>query len=459
MQARYLFLLRFIIAITDLTIIISSFFVGFYLTFDNINEVGKAVFNHTLFTSIIIWFLTTSLLGLYTGKSLKLEHVYSASWKSLILHFFLFACYLSISNNFEFPKFFISVFYTLVVLGLLLSRFLGTAFESIIKRNFNVKKSVAILGNNKGGMRLANYFEDQKDVNFVGFLGNENFYVDPSGALIKTAEKQFRAAANSKINEVFVSLAPEQMGDVSYLLKEAEQHCIRLKFVPDFSNQFDSFNMDHMDSFPILTARVEPLQEMKNSFKKRFFDVIFSSLVIVFILSWLYPILAIIIKLLSSGPVLYKQLRSGRDNKPFYCYKFRSMYTTSNDEKVQAVRNDNRITAIGRFMRKTSLDEFPQFINVLLGNMSVSGPRPHMLEHTEKYCKIIDQYMVRQFLKPGITGWAQIKGFRGETKETYLMEKRVEHDIWYMEHWSTMLDVRIIFMTVINVILGEENAY
>ena len=126
---------------------------------------------------------------------------------------------------------------------------------------------------------------------------------------------------------------------------------------------------------------------------------------------------------------------------------------------VQASRNDNRITPIGRFMRRTSMDELPQFFNVLWGHMSVVGPRPHMLSHTEEYSKLIDKYMVRQFLKPGISGWAQVNGFRGETKEQWLMEKRVEHDIWYMENWSAMLDIRIVFMTIINIFRGEENAY
>ena len=127
--------------------------------------------------------------------------------------------------------------------------------------------------------------------------------------------------------------------------------------------------------------------------------------------------------------------------------------------KKQATRNDDRITPIGKFMRRTSLDELPQFFNVLLGHMSVIGPRPHMLSHTEQYRALIDKYMVRQFLKPGISGWAQVNGFRGETNEQWLMEKRVEHDIWYMENWSAMLDIRIIFMTVINIFRGEENAY
>ena len=135
------------------------------------------------------------------------------------------------------------------------------------------------------------------------------------------------------------------------------------------------------------------------------------------------------------------------------------MTVNKDSNLVQATKNDSRVTSVGRVLRKTSLDEFPQFFNVLLGNMSIVGPRPHMLKHTEEYSALVDKYMVRQFMKPGITGWAQVNGYRGETSETIMMEKRVEHDIWYMENWSLMLDIKIIFMTIISIFKGEPAAY
>jgi lipopolysaccharide/colanic/teichoic acid biosynthesis glycosyltransferase len=187
--------------------------------------------------------------------------------------------------------------------------------------------------------------------------------------------------------------------------------------------------------------------------------MIVSGLVIVFILSWLVPIIAILIRIGSKGPIFFKQLRSGKNNQPFWCYKFRSMRIDNPNDAVQASKGDKRVTKIGAFLRKTSLDEFPQFWNVFTGDMSIVGPRPHMLKHTEQYSAIINKYMVRQFLKPGITGWAQVNGYRGETKDSKLMEKRVHHDIWYMENWSLMTDIKVIFMTVINVFKGEETAY
>lgn len=207
------------------------------------------------------------------------------------------------------------------------------------------------------------------------------------------------------------------------------------------------------------TAISLDIAEIHNPTIKRVFDVVFSLLVIVFFLSWIYLILAILIKLESRGPVIFRQKRTGRNNEDFWCYKFRSMRMNDDSHRKQAHRNDERITRIGRFLRKSSLDEFPQFVNVLIGNMSVVGPRPHMLKHTEEYKYCVDNYMSRHCMKPGITGWAQINGFRGETQKIHLMEKRVEHDMWYLENWSPSLDIKIILLTMLHIVKGNENAF
>jgi len=192
---------------------------------------------------------------------------------------------------------------------------------------------------------------------------------------------------------------------------------------------------------------------------KRVFDIIFSSSVIIFILSWLTPLVAILIKLESKGPVFFKQARNGFNYKEFYCYKFRSMTPNSEANFYQATRGDQRITNIGKFIRKTSIDELPQFFNVLFGDMSVVGPRPHMVSHTDMYAKRIDKFMVRHFVKPGITGLAQISGYRGEVETDKDIIGRVKFDIFYIENWSLLLDLKIIFKTAINAVKGEEKAY
>lgn len=202
-----------------------------------------------------------------------------------------------------------------------------------------------------------------------------------------------------------------------------------------------------------------PLQDGFNQFVKRSLDIVLSIIVILCILSWLTPILALLIKLDSSGPVFFKQLRSGKNNQPFVCYKFRSMYVNDLADIAQATLNDARFTRFGRFLRRTNLDELPQFFNVLINDMSVVGPRPHMLAHTEKYKKLLDNYMVRHFVKPGITGWAQASGYRGETKLLSEMDVRVQHDVYYLENWSFFFDVRIIVLTTWLLLRKDEKAY
>jgi putative colanic acid biosynthesis UDP-glucose lipid carrier transferase len=236
--------------------------------------------------------------------------------------------------------------------------------------------------------------------------------------------------------------------------------CIRFRIVPDLSifvNQ--PMVVSYVGDMPVLSLRPEPLDDEGNRIKKRVLDIVISLIAIIFVLSWLLPIIALLIIIESKGPVFFIQLRSGRNNKTFYCYKFRSMKKNDDADKMQATKNDFRITKIGRILRKTSLDEFPQFFNVLKGDMTVVGPRPHLIKHTEDYSKLVDLFMIRQFLKPGITGWAQINGHRGEISDTEQIKSRVNHDLLYLENWNIWLDIKIIFLTVYNVFKGEKNAY
>ncbi len=195
------------------------------------------------------------------------------------------------------------------------------------------------------------------------------------------------------------------------------------------------------------------------SVEKRLIDCLVSLLIVVFFLSWLVPLIAVLIKLDSSGPVFFQQLRTGKDGLPFYCFKFRSMCVNKESDSRQASRGDSRITRVGRLLRKTSLDELPQFFNVLRGEMSVVGPRPHMLKHTEQYNNLLDNFMVRHAVAPGITGWAQVIGYRGETREVSAMAKRLEADLWYMENWSLLLDLKIILLTIQVCIKDTQHVY
>ena len=251
--------------------------------------------------------------------------------------------------------------------------------------------------------------------------------------------------------------------DIEYIntiISLSEKLMIRIKIVPNLKQYsiYRKMSVDYYNETPVLLLLKEPLENPINELIKRVFDIIFSLLIIIAILPWLIPIISILIKISSKGPIFFKQLRTGMDNKEFYCYKFRTMKLNSKSGTLQASINDARITKIGRLLRKTNLDEFPQFINVFLGQMSIVGPRPHMLKHTKDFSDITDNYLIRHYVKPGITGWAQVNGYRGETKTNEDIIKRVNHDIWYIENWAFLLDLKIIWLTIYNMLRGEENA-
>lgn len=235
---------------------------------------------------------------------------------------------------------------------------------------------------------------------------------------------------------------------------------ITFKFIPD-SNEIYAKNLkiDYYEFFPVLSIKQTPLSDSLLLLIKRIFDIVFSLFVIVFFLSWIAPILAILIKIESKGPVIFNQKRNGLNFREFNCFKFRSM--ASNSSIKPATYDDDRVTKIGKFIRKTSLDELPQYFNVLIGDMSVVGPRPHEPSYNEMYLKIakMDRFMMRHIIKPGITGLAQVKGYRGEVKTSNDIVNRLRLDLFYIENWSLFLDVKIIFRTLFILIKGQEKAY
>jgi putative colanic acid biosynthesis UDP-glucose lipid carrier transferase len=249
-------------------------------------------------------------------------------------------------------------------------------------------------------------------------------------------------------------------------MHEADQAFIHFKVIPDFSYYIHQpVSVQYLREIPFLSLRKEPLEDRGNQIKKRIFDLVVSLSVIIFILSWMIPLLGLFIYLESPGPIFFKQPRIGRRKKTFNCLKFRSMKMNNEAETRQAVHNDSRITRIGKFIRKTNLDEMPQFINVLRGDMSIVGPRPHpvtffsMLNPKDDFFHLHDQFTIRGFVKPGVTGWAQVNGFRGEIVATEQLKKRIEHDLWYLENWSLWFDLRIMILTVYVTIRGQKNAF
>jgi putative colanic acid biosynthesis UDP-glucose lipid carrier transferase len=253
------------------------------------------------------------------------------------------------------------------------------------------------------------------------------------------------------------SLPPEAHKELTYL---AQNMHVEIRFIPGtVYDSFNSLSIQYYDTFPVLSFKQFPLDKFWNQFFKRIFDIVFSLFVLVFICIWLFPIMAIVILIDSGSPVLYCQKRIGFKGKSFKCYKFRTMKPSKDNDIKATVKGDDRITKVGSLLRKTSLDELPQFFNVLLGNMSVVGPRPHMVVQDEYYNDIVMRYSVRHYVKPGITGLAQVKGLRGEINSEEDMQKRVIADVYYVKNWSFLLDVIIIMKTVFKVLIGDKKAF
>lgn len=298
---------------------------------------------------------------------------------------------------------------------------------------------------------------------FIGFFDDrakEDYKVDPSLVKGSLADVE-KFAEEFGADEIICALPAGDDRKALPILRFAENNLIRFYIVPDFMRFIrKSVSLTTLaDSIPIISLREEPLKAGMNRFLKRSFDILFSLAFTVFVFPILFIVLGTIIKSTSKGPIFFLQKRTGKEGKEFTCIKFRTMTVNKDADEKQATKGDARVTKIGAFMRKTNLDEMPQFLNVLVGDMSIVGPRPHMLKHTEIYSHLIDKYMVRHFAKPGITGWAQVTGFRGETKDLSEMEGRIKQDVWYIENWTFWLDLKIIFKTVANMIKGEEKAY
>ncbi|MAW96013.1 MULTISPECIES: exopolysaccharide biosynthesis polyprenyl glycosylphosphotransferase [unclassified Leeuwenhoekiella] len=313
---------------------------------------------------------------------------------------------------------------------------------------------VVIIGRNAKTEKLKDFFNYNRA---YGFKMLQNF--DLKNEQISLNEIQNYVLENT-IEEVFCSISELNNAEIKQLIDFADNHLVKVKFLPDNKDIFTKkMDFQYYGYTPILALRTLSLDSPINMFLKRLLDVLISVLVVVGVLSWLTPLLAIIINLDNKGPLFFKQLRTGLDGKEFYCYKFRSMAVNSDANKQQARRDDRRTTRVGRFLRRTSLDEFPQFYNVLMGNMSVVGPRPHMLSHTIDFASQIDKFMLRHLVKPGITGLAQISGYRGEIETKHDIKNRVRLDIFYVENWSILMDLRIIAKTFLQVIYGDKKAY
>ena len=415
-----------------------------------------------LFIANMAWLVSAYFNGLYLNNGiLKYEKFAKLTTQTFVLFLTLMLLYLFLIQ-FDHGRQFISL--NFIAFGVLL---FVTRFVIIIRNDYFPKKgrnsrNIIILGYNELSKQLVEYFAtNTKAFTIKGYFEDYNNINELSAFPILGMRNECVAyAIENGVKEIYSTISPETHSYVYELAHTAEKNMIRFKFVPDFRMFINrNFHVEIINSIPILSLRSEPLEDPAEGLKKRLFDVVFSFLVITLILSWLVPIMAILIKLTSKGPVFFVQLRSGKDNNSFHCFKFRTLRINGDADSKQVTRDDNRITWLGKFLRKSSLDELPQFFNVLIGDMSVVGPRPHMLKHTEDYSRIMNEYMIRHFVKPGVTGWAQVCGYRGEIKKEEELRSRIEHDIHYLENWSLWLDFKIIFLTLYVTFRGDKNAF
>jgi putative colanic acid biosynthesis UDP-glucose lipid carrier transferase len=318
----------------------------------------------------------------------------------------------------------------------------------------NIRRTI-ILGTNKQAKAIAKFFKDTPE---LGFINTKMVsFKKPRQEDLNTLFKYIKA---HEVDEIYCSLSEISKVDVKAITQFADNNLKVVKFIPEQNTILNKeLKRDFYGLVPVLEFRSIPLDDSYSLAFKRVFDVVFSIFVIVFIMSWLTPILALLIKLESDGPVFFKQKRNGYNYKSFNCFKFRSMVINKEADLIQVQKADDRVTNVGKFLRQTSIDELPQFFNVLIGDMSVVGPRPHMLSHTDMYASKVDKFMVRHFVKPGITGLAQVSGFRGEVESDSDIIGRVKFDIYYVENWSVLLDVKIIIKTIVKAFKGDDKAY
>lgn len=410
-----------------------------------------------------LWLLLSFICRAYAGKIiLNFDYFTKRTVQVYLLWVITMLVYLFFTREFVLSRVYIFITLTGFSFGLFLNRFLYLGIKRYFKSRHHLLKKVIILGYNETAKKLARYFEeDGISTQLLGFVEDKNNLYELSHyPILCDISNALQMSKENNVEEIFSTITPEQNKEIYTLMYEAEKEFIRFKIVPNLSTFINqSVHVDYFRDLPILSLRSEPLDDVGNRLKKRILDVVVSFFVIVFILSWMIPLLGLLIFIESRGPVFFTQKRTGKNNQPFNCIKFRSMQSNSDSELKQATKGDARITKIGKFIRKTSLDEFPQFLNVFKGEMSVVGPRPHMIKHTDDYSKAVDQYMIRQFLKPGITGWAQIHGLRGEITSPEQIKSRVNKDLWYLENWTLWLDIQIMFLTVYQLFKGDDNAF
>ncbi|WP_461587598.1 exopolysaccharide biosynthesis polyprenyl glycosylphosphotransferase [Winogradskyella sp.] len=412
-------------------------------------------FNDTVYFTIF-WITLSILFSFYNVyRYTKITEIISIITRQIIVYVLLVISYIyfdriDIQNSvlLKFSFVLLVVFISWRILIYLLLR----EYRIITGSNF---RKVIIVGDDSSTERLKGFFENELE---YGYRLSGVFDKKKKDEK-ESVSKIFNFIKKEEIDEVYCSLKKLSSSEIKKFIDFCDYNVVSLKFIPSQEDIYSkNLRLNYYDITPVLSLRQIPLDDQLNALTKRVFDIIFSLVIICFVLSWLIPILGILIMLESKGPIFFRQDRPGIKEKGFGCYKFRSM-TLNTDTELSATKGDSRVTKIGKFIRRTSIDELPQFFNVLFGSMSVVGPRPHLWRQNEIYATKISKYMVRHLVKPGVTGLAQVKGYRGEIQTHQDIVNRTKYDVFYIENWSMLLDLNIIIGTILNVFRGDEKAY
>lgn len=410
--------------IYSLLISLGWFFIAFYIRFYD-------VYRYTKVISILNTALRQTIF--FTLFCLAIELFYSEYYEKRVVLFVVIAVFIILSVK-------LFIYYSL------------RKYRILVGRNY---RNVVLLGKEENINPLKSFFTDNPD---YGYKLVKVFSLEDKKS--QKVEDCLSFVFENGLDEIYCASADLTEKQLRDIINFADNNLKTLKFIPDEKQMLSgNIKFEYYDYIPVISSRNILQDKAINRYIKRVFDLVFSIAIIIGILSWLTPILAIIIKLDSKGPVFISQKRNGLNYKIFKCYKFRSMEKNDKYDMNLALKNDLKITKVGKFIRKTSIDELPQFFNVLLGDMSIVGPRPHPISHNDKYALMADKFMARHFVKPGITGLAQIKGYRGEVETDQDIINRVKYDIFYMENWSILLDLEIIFKTIFNTIKGDKKAF
>jgi len=409
----------------------------------------------------VLWIVSSNYINFYDDFfSRNFPVQFTNIIKNSLLQLVITIIFIFLAKENLFTRYFI-VYYFILLVFLITCRVI--VFRKILKylrrKGKNVRDLIIIgegeVAENFKAMILSN---PDFGYSFKGIIiGKDN---NNSQKLLDNLKVAFAA---NKVDEAVIAISEESRHLLESIIKECDKNAVKVHIIPDYYNLVSKrFQLSTFGDFPIITARREPLNEVQWRFVKRVFDILFSLIVTILILSWLIPLIFLVSLIFDMGPVFFLQDRLGTKNEKFKCLKFRTMKHEKDkiDEYKPVVENDPRITKVGKFLRKYNLDELPQFINVLLGDMSVVGPRPHAISYDDLYGKIVDEIRLRQNVKPGITGWAQIHGLRGdvvdEEENRKRTKQRIDYDIWYIENWSFWLDIQIILLTVWQMIVGKS---